>query len=171
MKKETKIKIVKELEEAFNQNNTCYLIDYKQMPVWKMVELRKTLKRNNFKLKVVKNRLALRAVGDRFPELRPYFQKNTAVAFTDKDPIALAKLLKEFSEQGKVLEIKAGVVEGYYLPPEMFDEVIKLNSKMDLIAKIGYLMSYPLTQFLRTWQTPLVNMGRLLSLLKQKKES
>lgn len=171
MKKETKIKIVKELKEAFNQNNTCYLIDYKQMPVWKMVELRKTLKRNNFKLKVVKNRLALRAVGDRFPELRPYFQKNTAVAFTDKDPITLAKLLKEFSEQGKVLEIKAGVVEGHYLPPEMFDEVIKLNSKMDLIAKVGYLMSYPLTQFLRTWQTPLVNMGRLLSLLKQKKES
>lgn len=171
MKKETKFKIVQELEQALSQNNTCYLVDYKQIPVWKMVELRKILKRNNFKFKVVKNRLALRAMGDRFPELEPYFQKNTALAFTDRDPIALGKLLKDFSEKGKVLEIKAGVVEGHYLAPEMFAEIIKLNSKTDLIGKIGYLMSYPLTQFLRTLQTPLVNMGRLLSVLKDKKES
>ncbi|HEK84855.1 MAG: 50S ribosomal protein L10 [Candidatus Saccharicenans sp.] len=171
MKKETKFKIVKELEEAFQKNNTCYLIDYKQMPVWKTVELRKALKKNNFKFKVVKNRLALRAIGERFPELKPYFQKNTALAFADKDPIALAKLLKEFSEQGKVLEIKAGIVEGSYLAPEMFSEIVKLNSKMDLIGKIGYLMSYPLTQFLRTLQTPLVNLGRLMGALKEKKES
>lgn len=171
MKKEIKYKIVKELEEAFRQNNTCFLIDYKQMPVWKTVELRKTLKKSNFKLKVVKNRLALRAIGDRFPELRPYFQKNTAIAFADKDPIVLAKLLKDFSEQGKVLEVKAGLVEGSFLSPEIFGEIVKLQSKMDLIGRIGYLMAYPLTQFLRTWQTPLVNMGRLLSLLKEKKES
>lgn len=171
MKKETKSKIVKELEETLSQNNTCYLVDYKEMPVWKMVELRKTLKRNNFKLRVVKNRLVLRAVGQKFPELKPYFQKNTAIAFSDRDPIGLARALKDFSEQGKVLEIKAGVIEGHPLAPEMFNEVIKLNSKTDLIARIGYLMSYPLTQFLRTWQTSLVNLGRLLSLLKQKKES
>ncbi len=171
MRKETKQKIVRELEQLIQNNHTWYLIDYKQMPVWKMVELRKLLRRNNFRLKVVKNRLALRAIGERYPELKPYFQKNNALAFTDRDPIALAKLLKEFSEQGKVLEIKAGVVEGHYLAPDLFGEIIKLNSKMDLIARIGYLMSYPLTQFLRTLQTPVVNMGRLLSALKDKKAS
>lgn len=68
MKKETKYKIVQELEESLNKNQTWYLVDYKQMPVWKMVELRKLLKRNNFRLKVVKNRLALKAIGQRFPE-------------------------------------------------------------------------------------------------------
>ncbi|MDI6846431.1 MAG: 50S ribosomal protein L10 [Candidatus Saccharicenans sp.] len=171
MRKETKQKIVRELEQLIQDNHTWYLIDYKQMPVWKMVELRKLLRRNNFRLKVVKNRLALRAISERYPELKPYFQKNNALAFTDRDPIALAKLLKEFSEQGKVLEIKAGVVEGHYLAPDLFGEIIKLNSKMDLIARIGYLMSYPLTQFLRTLQTPVVNMGRLLSALKDKKAS
>jgi len=171
VKKETKYKIVKELEESLKQNHTWYLVDYKQMPVWKMVELRKLLKKNNFRLKVVKNRLALKAIGQRFPELKPYFQKNNALAFTDSDPIALAKMLQEFSDRGKVLEIKAGVMEGHYLAPDMFAEIIKLNSRMDLVARIGYLMSYPLSQFLRTLQTPLVNMGRLLSVLKDKKES
>lgn len=171
MKKETKHKIVKELEESFEQNHTWYLVDYKQMPVSRMVELRKLLKRNNFRLKVVKNRLALKAIGQRFPELKPYFQKNNALAFTDSDPIALAKILQDFSDRGKVLEIKAGVIEGHYLAPEMFSEIIKLNSKMDLIGRVGYLISYPLSQLLRTLQTPLVNMGRLLSVLKDRKES
>ncbi|MDD8021384.1 MAG: 50S ribosomal protein L10 [Acidobacteriota bacterium] len=171
MKKETKYKIVSELEEALSQNNSIYLIDYKQMTAWEMVELRKSLKRRGFGLKVVKNRLALRAIGERFPELKPYFRQRTAIALTNEDPIALAKLLKDFSQQGKVLDIKAGIIEAHYLSPEMFAEIVRLNSKMDLIARIGYMMSYPLTQFLRTWQTPLVNMGRLLSVLKQKRES
>lgn len=60
MKKETKYKIVTELEQALSQNNSFYLIDYKQMTAWEMVELRKALKRHGFQLKVVKNRLALR---------------------------------------------------------------------------------------------------------------
>lgn len=171
MKKEVKFKIVNELEESLQKNHSWYLIDYKQMPVWKMVELRKTLKKNDFRLRVVKNRLALRAIGQRFPELKVYFQNNTGLVFSDSDPIALARLLKDFSDQGKVLEIKAGVVEGHYLAPEMFDEIIRLNSKNDLIGRIGYLMSYPLSQFLRTLQTPLVNMGRLLTGLKDRKEN
>ncbi|HOE14993.1 MAG TPA: 50S ribosomal protein L10 [Candidatus Saccharicenans sp.] len=171
MKKETKYKIVTELEQALSQNNSFYLIDYKQMTAWEMVELRKTLKRHGFQLKVVKNRLALRALGDRFPELKPYFRQKTAIAMTADDPIALARLLKDFSQQGKVLEVKAGLVEAHYLSPEMFGEIVKLNSKMDLIARIGYMMSYPLLQFLRTLQAPLTNMGALLSVLKQKKES
>ncbi|MDY0230904.1 MAG: 50S ribosomal protein L10 [Candidatus Saccharicenans sp.] len=171
MKKEAKFKIVKELEEALEKNHTWYLVDYKKMPVWKMVELRKLLKKNGYKLRVVKNRLALRAIGQRFPELKPYFQSRTALAFTDNDPIALARLLKDFSNQGEVLEIKAGVVEGHYLAPEMFADIVRLNSKKDLIARIGYLISYPLNQFLRTLQTPMVNMGRLLTGLKDKKEN
>jgi large subunit ribosomal protein L10 len=171
VKKETKNKIVTELEEAISQNNSFYLIDYKQMTAWQMVGLRKALKRHGFKLRVVKNRLALRSLGDRFPELRPYFRQKTAIALAGEDPIALAKLLRDFSQQGKVLEIKAGIIEAHYLSPDMFAEIAKLNSKMDLIARIGYMMSYPLTQFLRTLQAPLIDMGRLLSVLKQKKES
>jgi len=170
VKKETKNKIVTGLEEAISQNNSFYLIDYKQMTAWQMVELRKNLKRHGFQLKVVKNRLALRALADRFPELKSYFRHSTAIALTDQDPLALAKLLKDFSQQGKVLEVKAGIIEAHYLSPEMFGEIVKLNSKMDLIARIGYLMSYPLTQFLRTCQAPLINMGRLLSVLKTKRE-
>ncbi len=170
MKKETKSEVVKNLEAALDSHSTFYLVDFKRMKVSQTVELRKTLRKNGFVYKVVKNRLALRALREKCPaEIKPFFEKPTAVAFAADNPIGLAKALRDFSAQGKVLAVKAGVVEGQYLAPERFDEVSKLSSRQDLLAKVGYLMASPLTRLLRTLQAPLGNMGNLLGQLKTKK--
>lgn len=171
MKREKKETLVKGLDKSFAENNTYYLVDFKQMPVSQSVELRKILRRNSYSFKVVKNRLALRALSGRCPdELKGYFRKPTAIAFASENPLGLARLLKDFSGQNKVLSIKAGVLEGHYLASTQFEEVVKIQSREELLGKIGYFMAYPLTQFLRTWQAPLVNTGRLLSQLRIKKE-
>lgn len=170
MKRISKEKIVEDLGKAFDANRTCYLVDFKRMPVSQSVELRKVLRKGSYSYKVVKNRLALRAISNRAPEeLKPFFQKTTAIAFAEKDPIGLARVLKDFSSGGKILAVKAGVVEGQYMAPERFDEVTMLGSRDELLGKMGYLMAHPLDQFLRTLQAPLVDMGRLWSLLKGKK--
>jgi large subunit ribosomal protein L10 len=171
VKKETKGQIVKGLEGAFDANSTYYLVDFKRMKVSQAVELRKLLRKNAFAYKVVKNRLALRALRDRCPAgLKPFFEKPTAIAFADKDPIGLAKILKDFSAQGKVLAVKGGVVEGQYMAPERFDEIVRLSSRKALIAKIGFMMASPLVRLMRTLQAPLGNMGSLLSQLPAKKQ-
>ena len=140
------------------------------MRVEQSVELRKLLRKNACSFKVVKNRLALRALEQKAPEgLKPYFRKTTAIAFADKDPIGLAKILKDYSAGGKILSVKAGVVDGQYMAAERFEEIVKLGSHDELLGKVGYMMAYPMSQFLRTLQAPLVNMGRLMSLLKEKK--
>lgn len=170
MKKEAKQPIIRNLERLFETNSTYYLVDFKKMKVSQSVELRKTLRKNAFAFKVIKNRLALRALGDRCPEaLRPFFQKPTAIAFAGKDPIQLAKILRDFSNQGKVLAVKAGQVEGQILAPGRFDEVCKLTSREDLVGKIGYLMASPLHRLMRTLQAPLGNVGILLGELKKTK--
>jgi large subunit ribosomal protein L10 len=131
VKKEEKQPIVQTLERLFAANSTYYLVDFKRMNVAQAVELRKTMRKNAFTYKVIKNRLALRALGETCPEaLRPFFQKPTAVAFADKDPIQLARILKDFSNQGKILAVKGGVVEGQYLAAERFDEISKLSSSI-----------------------------------------
>jgi large subunit ribosomal protein L10 len=171
VKKEAKGQIIKSLEGVLDANNTYYLVDFKRMKVSQTVELRKLLRKNAYVYKVVKNRLALRALRERSPaELQPFFEKSTAIAFAAKDPIGLAKILKDYSAQGKVLAVKAGVVEGQYLAPERFDEITKLSSRNDLVGKIGFMMAYPLTRFLRTLQAPLGNLGNLFGQLKSKKQ-
>jgi large subunit ribosomal protein L10 len=171
VKKETKTPIIQDLERLFAANSTYYLVDFKKMKVSQSVELRKALRKNAFTYKVIKNRLALRALGEKCPEpLRPFFQKPTAVAFAGKDPIQLARILKEFSNQGKVLAVKGGQVEGRYLAPGRFEEVCKLSSREDLVGKIAFLMASPLHRLMRTLQAPLGNVGILLGELKKTKK-
>jgi len=170
VKKETKSEVIKALEAALDSHRTFYLVDFKRMKVSQTVELRKLLRKNAYVYKVVKNRLALRALRDRCPaEVKPFFEKPTAIAFAADDPIGLARILRDFSDKGKVLAVKAGVVEGQYLAPERFDEVSKLSSRKDLVAKIGFLMAQPLVRLMRTLQAPLGNVGSLLGQLKAKK--
>lgn len=170
MKREKKEVIVNELTEVFAKHATFYLVDFKRMPVWQSVELRKLLRKNAYSLRVVKNRLALRALGEKVPDhLKPHFERPTAIAFAEKNPIGLARLLKEFSAQNKVLAVKGGIVEGQFLAPERFDEVARLTSRDELLGKIGTLMAAPLIKLLRTFQAPLNNIGGLLGQLKNKK--
>jgi large subunit ribosomal protein L10 len=170
VKKEAKQPIIQNLERLFETNNTYYLVDFKKMKVSQSVELRKILRKNAFPYKVIKNRLALRALGEKCPEtLRPFFQKPTAIAFAGKDPIHLAKILKDFSNQGKILAVKGGQVEGQYLAPGRFDEVCRLSSHEDLVGKIAFMMASPLHRLMRTLQAPLGNVGILLGELKKTK--
>lgn len=170
MKREDKEKIVRELEETFAASSTYYLVDFKRMNVAQSAELRKLLRKSAHSLRVIKNRLVLKALKDKCPEaLRPSFQNSTALAYTNSDPVGLAKALKDFSAQGKILAVKGGVVEGLAMDAGQFEEICRLGSRNDVLGKICFLMATPLTRFLRTLTAPLSQMGLLLGQLKAKK--
>ena len=170
MKREDKEEQVKELNEAFNSCENYYLVDFLNMSAVKAVELRKLCRENNYTFRVVKNRLALRALKEDSPEnLRKSFQGLTAIAFAPQDPIGLARLIKDFSVRHKVLNVKAGILEGQFLSADRFKEVTNLASREDLLARFGSMMAAPLMRLLRTWHAPLSGLGTLLSQLKTKK--
>ncbi len=168
--KQKKEELVKEINENFANYDSFYLLDFINMPVAQTTELRRQLHENSFRMKVVKNRLALRALTDSLPEdLKTHFRGPTAIAFASENPLQLARMLRDFSKQNKVLKFKAGVLEGQFLPEDQFEDVANLTSREDLIAKLGFLMANPLIKLLRTWQAPIESLGRLLSQLKSKK--
>ncbi len=170
MKKETKTLRVDELGAVFAAHKTLYLFDYTKMKVSQATALRKSLRAQGASLKVVKNRLALRALAESVPsDLRPAFRKPTAVAYTAADPIALARTVKEFAASTKAIALKGGLVEGIYFAPERFDEIVKLAPRADLLAKVAVLMAAPLQKLLRTLQAPLSQTGILLGQLKDKR--
>jgi len=132
--------------------------------------LRKLMREHSFSFQVVKNRLALRALKEDMPDsLKDSFREPTAIAFAPQNPVELARILKNFSDQNKVLKVKGGMIEGQFVSPDRFDEIAALTSREDLLGKLGYLMAYPLIKLSRTWQAPLLTLGRMLSQLKTKK--
>jgi large subunit ribosomal protein L10 len=168
--REDKEKQVKELSEAFNSYDSFYLVDFLNMSASKAVELRKLFRDNDYTFRVVKNRLAMRALREDFPQgLKESFQGLTAIAFAPQDPIGLARLINDFSSRNKILSVKAGILEGEFLSADRFKEVANLVSREELLARFGSLMAAPLMRLLRTWHAPLSGIGTLLSQLKTKK--
>lgn len=170
MKRDKKDERIKELTEIFKKENTFFLLDFKKMTVAQSVDLRKTLHKDSHGVKVVKNRLALKAMEPGAPkEFRGLFEQPTALAYTSHDPIGLAKALKDFAAQNKVLAVKGGMLEGRVFAADKFEDITKLTSRQALLGKLAYLMSYPLNRFAQTLQAPLAGMDRLWRQYENKK--
>ena len=66
----------------------------------------------------------------------------TAVATSENDPVAAAKILKKYADKIESFEIKAGFVDGSILDAAGVNELAELPSKEALIAKVlGSLQS------------------------------
>jgi len=168
--RERKENRVKELSSEFDKNTSFFLIDFKGMSVSRAVELRRKMRENSYTMRVVKNRLVKRALKEEhIGDLLGFFKGPTALAYASENPIGLAKLIKDFSVQHKILNVKAAIVDGQFIPGERFSEIANLPSRDQMIAKFAYLLGYPLTQLARSMKAPVSGFGRLLDQFKAKK--
>ena len=141
------------LEGMFQQADAAILIDYKGIIVPQVTELRRALKKASASYKVVKNTIAKRALkGTSYEVLIGHFEGATAVAYTESDPVALAKTLTAFMKTVPALQIKAAVVQGQTLKAAEVASLATLPGKPELYAKLLFLL-----------QAPMVNLVSVLS--------
>jgi large subunit ribosomal protein L10 len=135
------------LELAFKGSDSAILVDYKGLNVPQVTELRRQLRTAKAGYKVVKNTLARRALkGTSFEVLEKYFEGTTAVAYTSKDPVALAKTLTTFAKTAPTLTIKAAVVHGRAIKPVEVTDLASLPSREVLLALFLAVLQAPMVQ-------------------------
>jgi len=138
---------LQQLEAAFKGSDSAILVDYKGLNVPQVTDLRRQLRAAKAKYKVVKNTIAKRAIkGTRFEALEKYFQGTTAVAYTETDPVALAKTLTTFVKTAPTLQIKAAVVQGKAVQPAAVTDLASLPGKPELYARLLGTMQAPMVQ-------------------------
>ena len=138
---------LQQLETAFKGTETAVLVDYKGMNVPQVTELRRQLRSAKASYKVVKNTIARRALkGTAFEPLEKFFEGTTAVAYTNTDPVALAKTLTTFGKTAPTLQIKAAVVQGRSVKPAEIADLAALPTKPELYAKLLGTLNAPLVQ-------------------------
>jgi large subunit ribosomal protein L10 len=144
---------LEQMETAFKGSESAILLDYKGLTVPQVTDLRRQIRVAKGRYKVVKNSLAKRAVkGTSFETLEKHFVGMTAVAYTDKDPVALAKTLTTFIKTTPTLTIKAAVVQGSTIAPAAVTDLANMPGKPELYARL-----------LGTLQAPMVNLVRVLN--------
>lgn len=108
-----KAAIVDEVSEKFTAAASVVVVDYRGLTVDEVTRLRKQLRDANVEMKVIKNSILSRAAKKAGLEgLDEVFTGPTAVAFSNEDVVAPAKIMDEFAKEAKALEIKGGIIEG-----------------------------------------------------------
>lgn len=137
MKREEKNSEVSFLTKRLAQAKAVILAEYRGLKVSEITEIRREVKKNAGEFKVVKNRLAKRAVqGSPFAPLETHFRGPLVIAATDQDPVVLSKILAKFAESFQALKLKVGCLDGRLLEFREIQALAKLPSKEELYAKL-----------------------------------
>lgn len=171
MKRAEKEKTVEDLSQAFTQAQAFFITDFRGLKVKNLTELRFELKKCQSDFKVVKNRLALRALEPEIAKsLEEHFDSTTSVAISYGDFVSVAKALKEFSKANKALQIKGGFVEGKVVSPEEVNRLAELPSREELLAKLLATWEAVPTNFVRALHAVPTKWAHLLEAIRKKKE-
>ncbi|HEX8566645.1 MAG TPA: 50S ribosomal protein L10 [Pyrinomonadaceae bacterium] len=131
------------LTEQFQNSNAALVIGFNKLTVAKDQELRNQLRDAGAKYKVVKNKLAIKAIeGTPFEGATEYFKGVSAIAFSEGDPVQLSKTLSKIvKDNGDIFNFKVGIVEGRVVDLKQVESLANLPSKEELIAKIMFLIN------------------------------
>lgn len=145
---EQKKQVVAQLAESLKSACTGVIVDYKGITVAEDTKLRKELREAGDDYKVVKNTLlsrALKVAG--IDGLDSVLEGTTAIAISKDNYVSGAQILAKFADTNKMLEIKAGFIDGNMIDVEGVKHLAKLPSKEVLIAQTLGGLNAPITGF------------------------
>ncbi len=132
------------LKDEFTNTGNALVVSFQGLTVEKDWELRRALEKAELNYRVVKNTLGKLAVeGTPLESLKEHFVGMTGIAYSEKDPVGLAKVLSKFAKENAQLKFKAGVVEGRAINIKDIDALAAMPSKEELISKLMFLLNSP----------------------------
>lgn len=144
---EKKKQVVTELAGKLSASVSGVLVNYKGISVTDDTALRKSLREAGVDYFVVKNTLlGLAADQAGLGGLKDVLTGTTAVALSDSDYVASARILNQFAEKNKdFFELKSGFLDGEVIPVEKVRYLAKLPSFEGLISKMMGSLKAPVT--------------------------
>lgn len=158
---EQKKQVVADLAEQIKASAAGVVVNYQGITVENDTALRKALREAGVKYVVMKNTLTGRACEMcGYGDMKQYLNGMTAIAIsTPEDPIAPAKILKEYAEKIESFKILAGYCDGEVIDAQGVQNLADIPSKEVLIAK-----------FLGSIKSPIYNLAYALQAVVDKGE-
>lgn len=136
------------LVEKIKAAQAGVLVDYTGITVDQDTELRAALRKAGVEYKVYKNTMTSRACDEvGFEAMKDHLKGMTALATCATDPIAPAKIIKEYADKIPTFEIKCGFIDGAVVNRDHVIALAEIPSKDALIAKLLGSIRSPLYNF------------------------
>ncbi len=139
-----KVEQTEKLSAELKKISSLIVTSFSKLTVAQDFELRKTVRGSGAKYAVIKNTLAERAAqGTSVEEALKGFAGVTSIAYTEGDPVALAKALSKYAKDNPEFTFKSGVVEGRVVSINEIQALATMPSKEELYSKLLFLISAP----------------------------
>ena len=149
-KVEIKAPVVEEISSKVKTAKSALLVDYRGLTVEQDTELRKQLREAGVVYKVYKNTMMKRAFeGTDFAQLDSLLDGPSALALSEDDVTAPARIICEFAKKANKLEVKGAVVEGKFYDVDGVKELSAIPSRDVLLSRLLGSMQSPITNFAR----------------------
>ena len=171
MNKAQKETIISGFAEKLKGTQAVIIAEYRGLKVSEVTEIRKEIRKSAGEFKVIKNRLAKRAMKGTDWALLENQMKGPVGIATTTDPVTLAKVLTKFSETFPALKLKAGVMSGKLLGVKEIEALSKLPSKEELYAKMLGTLNAPASNLVRVLNAVPQKLALALKAISEKKQA
>ena len=145
---EQKQSVVSEIKENIESAQSMVLVDYRGLNVEELTDLRNRFRKENVVYKVYKNTMMNFAFKDLgLEEITELLEGPNAVAFSQEDPIAAARVANDFAKDHENLEIKAGYLDGKFLDVTAVKDLASIPAREVLLAKLLGSFKAPVSNF------------------------
>jgi large subunit ribosomal protein L10 len=143
-KRSEKQKDLDNLKTELAKVSTVILSTFQGITVEQDTKLRRAVQAAGGKYEVVKNTLAeLAGTGTPAEGVLKNLKGTHSIAYTQTDPVALAKALTKIAKDVPAFQFKSGVVEGRVISISEIKQLADMPSKEELISKIMFLLNAP----------------------------
>lgn len=129
--------LVANLSDRLSNSVAGVIVSYKGITVEDDTQLRRKMREAGVHYSVVKNTLLRRAAeSNGLSELNPVLEGTTALATSESDHVAAAKILYEYAKGHENFTLKGGYLDGKVLSMDELNELAQIPSKEVLLAKV-----------------------------------
>jgi len=126
-------------------NSTSAIVGtFSGLTAGKDFSLRKTIREAGGKYHVIKNKLAPKAdAGTKIEAALQGLKGVSSVAYTEGDPVALAKALSTWVKENAEFTFKLGIIDGKVLTVAEIGDLAALPGKEEIFSKLLFLINAP----------------------------
>lgn len=172
LRMEDKQALVAEVKAVASRAHSAVAAEYRGLTVEQFTALRAAARKQGVYLRVVKNTLARRAIeGTDFECMKDQLTGPLVLAFSQEDPGAAARVIKDFAKTNEKLVVRLAAISGQVLPASELDRLASLPTREQALAMLMGVMKAPIEKFVRTLAEPHAKLVRTLSAVRDQKQA
>lgn len=169
---EQKKAVVEELAVVAKDAHSAVAAEYSGITVTDMTEMRAQARKEGVYLRVAKNTLVKRAVqGTDFECLQTGLVGPLLFAFSQDDPGAAGRLIKDFAKKNDKLVTKLVAVGGELYDSSELDRLASLPTRDQALAMLMGVLKAPIEKFVRTLAEPHTKLVRTVAAVRDSKQA